>query len=251
MPTKGVSILINDIINSAGTERAVVNLANLLSTTGRYKVSIISCFTKSGTSYFTLHREVDLIHLGLGPVSDSAIKKIIWYLKLIRTLRNVRSRNQFDILIGTTHASNALLPFISLGTKVITVGCEHLNYDSAPFLSKFFRRLMYPLLNHLVVLTNLDKERYTFIKSVSVIPNSLSFSTKSTANLENRQILAIGRYTAQKGFDTLIEIAGRIKPEFPDWKIKIIGKGELKSVLIQKARLLMIMYFLLNPQKTL
>jgi glycosyltransferase involved in cell wall biosynthesis len=235
---KKVSILINDITNSAGTERAVVNLANLLSATERYLVSIISCCTSEGTSYFLLNREVDLIHLGLGPVTDSGIKKADWYFKLIKTLRKIRGTYRYDILIGTTHASNSVLPFISAGTKTITIGCEHLNYDSAPSVSKILRRFIYPFIKHLVVLTNTDKQRYSFINSVSVIPNSQSFATISQANLENKQILAIGRYSAQKGFATLIEIADRIKPVFPDWKIKIIGKGELKDVLVQKAKML-------------
>jgi glycosyltransferase involved in cell wall biosynthesis len=49
------------------------------------------------------------------------------------------------------------------------------------------------------------------------------------SELNNKQIIAIGRLSRVKGFDRLIEIAACIKVKHNDWKIKIVGEGELEN----------------------
>jgi glycosyltransferase involved in cell wall biosynthesis len=49
--------------------------------------------------------------------------------------------------------------------------------------------------------------------------------------LENKQVIAVGRYDYQKGFDRLIESWRMVYERFPDWKLKITGDGELRNEL--------------------
>lgn len=44
---KNIAIVIGDISKSAGTERAVTNLSNILQNNGNYKVVIISQYSKN------------------------------------------------------------------------------------------------------------------------------------------------------------------------------------------------------------
>src|SRR5690606_30927743 len=53
-------------------------------------------------------------------------------------------------------------------------------------------------------------------------------------NKESKSIIAIGRYTFQKGFDKLIEIWNQFVKEYripSGWKLQIIGQGEDQELL--------------------
>ena len=47
-------------------------------------------------------------------------------------------------------------------------------------------------------------------------------------------MLAVGRLDWVKGFDRLIDLFSKVHPDFPDWKLKIIGGGELYDSLKEK-----------------
>jgi glycosyltransferase involved in cell wall biosynthesis len=111
------------------------------------------------------------------------------------------------------------------------VACEHLAYYFAPFSSRILRRIFYPLLDAVIVLTSADAKQYWHHRNVRIIPNSLSFIPNKYADLSNKKILAVGRLTYQKGFDLLINAISLIKTECMGWEVKIIGDGEDKNKL--------------------
>ena len=71
-----------------------------------------------------------------------------------------------------------------------------------------------------------------------VIPNALTFYPKESADLSIPRVIAVGRLSAQKGFDRLIAVWAEIEPYFPDWKLTIIGSGELQDTLERQIGLL-------------
>ena len=61
---KKIAILIGNITCSAGTERAVANLSNILQNSGNYQVIIISQYSENGKScYYPLNADVIIEHL--------------------------------------------------------------------------------------------------------------------------------------------------------------------------------------------
>ena len=64
-------------------------------------------------------------------------------------------------------------------------------------------------LNVLVLLTNNDAYDWKDIVKTYVIPNPISFYPGEAAELENKQVIMVGRYNEAKGYDYLI----------PAWKI--------------------------------
>src|SRR5690606_9157382 len=81
-----------------------------------------------------------------------------------------------------------------------------------------------------VVLTEEDKNYWGALDNIVVIPNANSFESDEKSSLMHKQVIAVGRYDYQKGFDDLIHIWKRVISEAPGWKLNIYGHGPLKEV---------------------
>lgn len=226
-----IAITIGDISRSAGTERAVTNLANMLAESGSYAVTVISLYSSdSSQCYYSINPEIDVVHLGFA--RSGMARRLIVYIKFIHSMNAIIRDKHIDVVLGTTHALNSLMLLMSREAKKIA--CEHMNYAACPKISGWIRKAVYPRLDAIVLLTEADSRHYDFIDSKKkwVIPNSLSFTCDNPSTLVSKRIIAIGRLARQKGFDLLIKAAVLMKKEIPDWHISIFGEGEEKSELL-------------------
>ena len=73
-----------------------------------------------------------------------------------------------------------------------------------------------------------------------VIPNPLWFSPNHEADLSQKNVIAVGRHTHEKGFDRLLEIWKKTIINHPDWHLTIYGKTNLDFDLIAMAKKLQI-----------
>ncbi|MDO3642471.1 glycosyltransferase family 4 protein [Mucilaginibacter sp. L3T2-6] len=225
-----VKLILSDITSSAGTERATINLANNLSKHG-YLVTILSLYTTQGTAYFNLNDSVVIKHLHIR-TSRFLILRILGFFKTFSVLSKNVPQNS-DIVLGTNHVHNFILSLLCLFKPTNKyIGCEHLSYSALTPYSKFLVKLLYRRLDAVVVLTDVDK--LNFNKNVptvlcETIPNELSFYPPDPSPCDNKILLAIGRYTYQKGFDLLIDLAALALKDNPGWVLNIVGDGELKN----------------------
>nr|WP_297308292.1 glycosyltransferase family 4 protein [uncultured Flavobacterium sp.] len=231
---KVIGIIIDNLTLKGGTERAVINLCNGLLNLyeNSYQIKIISLFSSpSELTFFNVNPKVEIIHLAI-KANNNFIYKPLWYYHLIQKVKKTFQDNNFNIVIGTTYVHNILLPLISSNKKTKLIGCEHEVYNYPSKLIRFFRKISYKKLNNLVVLNETEKKHYSSIKQVCIIPNSLTISNSSTSNLENKNIIAVGRLTEHKGFDLLIRAMVDVVKKHPDWVLNIYGDGEDKKSLI-------------------
>ena len=247
---KTIGIVIDDITKGAGTERAVINLSNMLCESDKYDVYIFSLFSDDEKKlYYVYNSKIKIIHLNLNKDKiHNKLIQIFMYFSLIKLLKNFVNKYKIDTILGTGTMINSILSFVPRKTK--RIACEHMSFDSCPTLSKFARRLCYPKLDNIVLLTYSDFRKYTFISDTKkkVIPNSLSFITREKAELKSKRIIAVGRLTKQKGFDLLLETAVLLKSELPDWYIDIFGSGEDKDILESQIKNLKLEGFVkINP----
>lgn len=92
-------------------------------------------------------------------------------------------------------------------------------------------------MDRFVVLTNSDFERWPEVKNKIVIPNFISGIPEQPSTLEAKNVIAVGRYTWQKGFDLLIDAWCIVADKYPDWKLHIYGLGDndvFQNLAIQK-----------------
>jgi len=233
---KRIAIVIQNITNRAGTERAVCNLANILKQYGGYSPVIVSLYSSGGEAAFQLHENIEIIHLGITKAKNK-IEQITEYIKIASIIKDVCLKNKIEILMGTNVGINIPLSFVNV-KKLIKIACEHRCYDDPSAFSKFLRKIRYPKLDAVVTLTLTDAGRYSFCKNVRTIPNSLSFIPKKHSDLRSNTILLIGRYTSQKNFENIIEAISLIKGKLGAWRVRIVGDGEdkekLQSLIIEK-----------------
>lgn len=89
-------------------------------------------------------------------------------------------------------------------------------------------------LSKFVVLTYEDAEFWPELGNVTVIPNPSSFFPEEQSDCTAKQVIAVGRYVGQKGFDRLIEAWCIVAEKHPDWKLKIYGDGWMREQLQQQ-----------------
>lgn len=93
----------------------------------------------------------------------------------------------------------------------------------------YSRHLAIKYASRLVVLGNEDlktyQKKYPKATNLQRIYNPLAFELTNNCQVENKVVLAAGRYAPQKGFDLLLEAWGKIADQVPDWELRIFGDG--------------------------
>ncbi|MFV0208654.1 glycosyltransferase [Empedobacter falsenii] len=228
---KKIIILIPDISKSGGTERATINLANML--VKDYEIEIISFHNLQNavTTFYDLDSRVKLISFKLS-LKSTMLNSIVNYI----SLRNYLKQTNFNFLIGTWYGANIMLPFFK-SKNVKVIGCEHADFENSPSIIKKIAKKLYPKLDALVVLSDVAKQKMLcYTSKTVVIPNSLPFVAKETSSLENNRILMLGRLVPVKAYERVIPLGIYLHQEYPDWKIDIFGDGDLRDDLIQKIK---------------
>lgn len=100
------------------------------------------------------------------------------------------------------------------------------------FVNKFITRMwgralekQVARLDRFIVLTHEDAEVWGGLPNLQVIPNFTDLSCTPNYNKESKTVIAVGRYTDQKGFDMLAEAWVKVAEKHPDWKLNIYGSG--------------------------
>ena len=88
-----------------------------------------------------------------------------------------------------------------------------------------------------------DLTEHTDFKTINIANNdncSNKISVKSVSSVrelnerEKKQIIVLARLMPQKRIDLMIEVWAKLAKDFPDWQVKVLGDGMLKSGTIPK-----------------
>ena len=81
-------------------------------------------------------------------------------------------------------------------------------------------------LDRFVVLTKEDSKNWPELTNLVVIPNFVFSKTSLKSDLSSKRVIAVGRYSWQKGFDILIDAWKIVSARHPDWHLDIYGSGD-------------------------
>lgn len=249
-----------DTFRPGGIERIVSIKANYLADKMNYDVFIVTTGQQGKSNYYSFSKRIKFIDLGINydeTLPLPFIQRIIerHYRRQLhkKKLTSLLLETKADIVISTfTHEAD-FLPRIKDGSKKILefhfFKGHKIKYANS-FHFSFLARLAYSYRNFVeenfivsrydqfVVLTKEDKELWkNKIKNVIAISNILPFEKTTQSDLLNKQVIAVGRLDAQKGFDRLIDIWRDVATKCPEWGLCIYGDGmdkeQLKSQIIQ------------------
>ncbi len=235
---KNIAFFISSISQGAGTERITSLVSNELVNSG-YSVSIISIWNGKNP-FFTLDERIKCISL---LKSGKGIS--FHFLKIISKLSAIIKCYNIDILINV----DVILALFTIPIKVWKsnlkiISWEHFNYKTNLGVRRrdWGRILSKRYADAIVTLTNQDKNFYNenLTREIPIwnIPNFIESEQIQVADIRKKNIIAVGRLTYQKGFDILLEIWKEVISQISDdnWKLRIVGNGEDKILLINQTK---------------
>ena len=80
--------------------------------------------------------------------------------------------------------------------------------------------------DRIILLTKEEQEIWAKLHNTIVIHNFLASKSVIPAELDNKNVIAVGRYSHQKGFDLLVEAWSVVAKKHPDWIINVYGDGD-------------------------
>lgn len=241
-------------LNYGGIEKQVTTLANEL--LKEYEVEIISLYDiLSGESFYQLDDKVKVKYIfNFGPNKDkikdalkkfkliTLIKQLCKALKILYTkyfgLGKIIKNLNTDILISSRIEFSKQIK----RNDIITISQEHSFIDNEKYIKKV--RKSFKHIKYLIVMTKGAKEKYDeWLKNekikpeVIVIPNIIKENKSGKiSNLNNRQIISVGRLEDVKDFYTLILVFSVIVKKYPNYILKIIGEGSMREKLEEQIK---------------
>ena len=231
---------------AGGMERVVTLKANYFAEHYGYDVTIIITEGKGKPYFYPLSNKIKVINLDLNFEelwNCSLLKKIFIYLPKQIKYRKLLDRELMcirpDITISMLRREINFLNEIKDGSKKI--GEIHINRDNyrnfktekSNLVKNLFAKIWSDsLVGHLkkldrfVALTEKDKEAWTELDNVEVIPNPSPFMPSTFSPLTEKRVIVVARYSHEKGIDLLLKAWAEVEKQTEDWRLDVYGDGD-------------------------
>jgi glycosyltransferase involved in cell wall biosynthesis len=158
-------------------------------------------------------------------------------------MRAAIRRHDPDVVIGFMHSMFIPLTLSLIGLNKPLIASEHIVYQH--YATRRRERALLRLLpiRTATVLCVSEQAKATYPqflqRHMGVIPNPVTIKVEARADViapshQRKVLLSVGRLDPQKDFSTLVDAFARIADLRPDWDLRIVGEGELRSNLEQK-----------------
>lgn len=213
-------------------ERVAVTLANAWSAHG-HRVTFI--LMNPLPSFYELDERVTVVYLGRTDGCTGA-RLVLERLGRFARMRGTIIRVNPDVLISHNSIWNVLVLLATIGLTVPIIVTEHSDpiVQRTGWMQQALRQFLYPRAERVAFLT--DEARQQMAPRIRrhsvVIPNPVSVEYKSSSvQGQNRQVIGMGRFTREKGFDLLISAFAALTSIHPEWNLVIYGDGPLRNEL--------------------
>ncbi len=231
-------------LSAGGTEKSVATISNMLAK--RCEIEIISNYKLEETPAFEIDDRVKIRYLmpnlkpnakefkmavksfKIGTALKEGIKALrILYLRKALMKKEIKKLD-CDIAISTRYLYTKLLG--KYGNKrIIKVAQEHNDNGKKGYIRKNVKSLknidyLMPVSKHLMeVYEEKLKKKQT---ECVYIPHCLNTYPEKVSELEEKNIVSIGRLSSEKGFLDLVDVFEMVSKKHPDWRLTIVGEGK-------------------------
>jgi glycosyltransferase involved in cell wall biosynthesis len=247
---KRIVYCIPSLNHSGGMERVLTTKANYLADKLEYDVHVAITDNANTSPYFALSPKVKVwqLNVNIDGLWEYPVCKRLWLyqVRMVRYKKKLAALLYLirpDITISLLRREINFLTSINDGSrKVGEIHFGHYRYREAHFsflptvanraLSVVWMRQLTGKLKELdrfVVLTHEDAGNWKGLHNIQVISNPLTIQPRKLADVASKNVIAVGRYTYQKGFDMLIEAWKQVNESHPDWTLNIYGGGNREN----------------------
>lgn len=244
---------INQIENSGGIERIVIDKVNYLAQQPGYELHLAYYGEKGVKSFYPISNAVKLWAIDEDTETTSFVKRLSKVSGIYRKSKEIIRVVKPDVIVNANaRIVSYFLPYTF--RRIPKVVELHFTYEGLQIMNKgmygnskwkatinnMLRRFFYARYDKCVVLVNDDVKAWGF-GNLMVIPNFTNLTFPSAdENAREQVVINVGRLEEQKDHRTLIEAWKLVHERHPDWKLEIWGDGKLKEALqsqIQQSRL--------------
>lgn len=233
--------------HAGGMERVLSNKANWLVAHG-YEVTIVTTDQQGLPPFFSLDNHIHCVDLNIGYEKNNgkSLLNKLWHWpfkqrKHKKMLTRVLMQEKADIVISMFCNEASFLPSVRDNSKKLLEihfsRFKRLQYGRKGlwrFIDRYRSRQdgkIAQKYDKFVVLTEEDKTYWDNLDNIIVIPNARTFRYEEMPIHREKTVLAVGRYSYQKGFDSLIEAWNKVCQKQKDWTLQIIGNGEWREMM--------------------
>ena len=222
-----------------GAERVLATIAGALSRRG-HEVSLVSFDRLGAEDFYKSDSLVNRVRLGVGRTAEPS--GVLSTAVRMRRLRTAVKALDPDIVVGFMHSAYIPLGFALAGTGIAVVGSERTSFTHLRTrrLQRWLLRASLPFLRNLTVNSNGVRQGFPQWASrrMVVIPNPVSPASPLADPIgpASKLMLAVGGLRPEKDHATLLEAFAAAAEANPDWRLKIVGDGPLRSNLEAQAR---------------
>jgi glycosyltransferase involved in cell wall biosynthesis len=248
--TKKLVYIIGGIWSGSGMERVLIMKANYMADIVGYDVTVLLTEDGDGPSYFSLSDKIKChnVHVNFDELYKFPVyKRVFQYLKKQRLykyrLTDFLMQLKPDITVTAMRREINFINDIPDGSKKVgeihfaRIGYREVNFRFFPtFINKMISQLWIKKLlkevkrlSAFVVLSQEDKLNWPELNDVHVIYNPISIISKVQSDCLAKKVIAVGRYTDQKGFDLLADAWRIVTTKHPDWILTIYGGGDAEK----------------------
>jgi GalNAc-alpha-(1->4)-GalNAc-alpha-(1->3)-diNAcBac-PP-undecaprenol alpha-1,4-N-acetyl-D-galactosaminyltransferase len=221
-------------LGPGGAERVTTLLCNFWAGEG-HAVTLITFEGDETAPFYALDQGVALRRLAASAGSGSA--RLLNNVNRVSRLRTLLLEHRPDAVVAFTTDANVIALLATRGSKTPVVISER-NQPDRPGLAavhRLARRFTYRFADAVVVQTEdiASWMRARFRVPVHIVPNPVRLPDSNSPRGAKGEplLIGVGRLTAQKGFDILIEAFARVAAKHPDWRLAIYGEGPARPQL--------------------
>lgn len=225
-------------LTAGGAERVMTIMANYWADKN-WNITLLTMDDGSVPPFYELDPRIKHIPLGLARNSTNFVSATWYNFRRIAILRKAIAQLAPHAVISFLDTTNVLtlLSTWSLNIPVIVDEQNHPAMYSIGRSWEKLRQLTYPRASRVVAVT--ARALSYFSSEIQargdVIPNpaiAVNLDEESLMpELEKPFLIAIGRLEQQKGFDLLLHAFAQVAPDYPEWKLIILGEGSLRAEL--------------------
>ena len=233
-----IAFLLTKVSERGGISRVVSILSNELYKRNTFNIHIIS-FQEMDSQGYNWNKNLMFHNLAEDKVS---MKKGM--VKAVLKSRKIINEHDIDLVISCGHLVGPLGVLSTILNKAKLIYWSHSSFKSTTsnkyrIINEHFTALFS---NTLVSLTKVDETNYrkgTLARRVVQIYNPIDKKLEtinSKYNSSSKKIISVGRLTAQKNFETLVEVAEIVLNKHKDVIRHIFGSGEDKEKIENKIK---------------